>query len=138
MTIFIAAFNMICVACYFHLLSTIRTIFKGYKLGILAQCLYQDYRGNTLDLEDGFLWSLLLVKPQHDDAAGNEDLNSIVPPATYQHTLKMGCRSLSIKFVFALSSAPQWTIIHQGLNFYRYSQLQHLLGQLAQPRHNRN
>ncbi|TFK33054.1 hypothetical protein BDQ12DRAFT_728087 [Crucibulum laeve] len=135
----------------------IRNFEEGYELGTSARCLYQDYRGNPLDLEDGFLRSPLLVKTylhiftsptsakdvkaQRDDATGEEDLDSIAPPATYRRTLKTGCarkhirkdvastlnmgnkvtsRSIAyaaVQLLFALSSAPQWTTAHQGLDF---------------------
>ncbi|TFK31859.1 hypothetical protein BDQ12DRAFT_716743 [Crucibulum laeve] len=106
---------------------------KRYELGTPAWCLYCDYKGNPSNPEEGFLRSPLLVKiyihiftslisakdvkAQNGNATGEEDMEGITPPATYQCTLKTGLPPVPLCTPL-FSSTPQRTTTHQGLDCY--------------------
>ncbi|KAF5319827.1 hypothetical protein D9611_012832 [Ephemerocybe angulata] len=81
--------------------ASIRAFKPGFELGWSARCLYEDYRGNPSDIEEGYLKSPLLVKtfkhiftsPSSAEAdsssSGSSDTENS-PPANRQRTSTLG------------------------------------------------
>ncbi|KAJ2914040.1 hypothetical protein MD484_g6382, partial [Candolleomyces efflorescens] len=134
--------------------TNIRNFAEGYELSATARALYANYKGDPTNLEKDFLKSGLLVKTYKCIFTSPSSANSFelsqddnASPAPQQNSNQkkrssrkhvaallhmdhaVSSRSIAyaaIQLLFALSSAHNWSISHQGLNFAQtYSYIVH-------------